>query len=111
MPKIKSSHELTNIKDPGAFQQKASEFLDEVGDIINGKIEFDKNMLTQTVSAVFTAANTDLAVTHSLAKTGLKYIPCSKTVAMDIYHGDASDTSNVIYLKSSVVGTASIILF
>ena len=69
---------------------------------VNGNLEFDKNMLTQTIDVTFSTADTEVSVVHRFGKTPTGYIVCKKSVACDVYDGSTSWSSSLIYLKCSV---------
>jgi hypothetical protein len=77
---------------------------------INGNLEFDKNLLTQTVDVTFTAANTEQAISHNMRSIVSDYIICKKSAACDVYDGVSAATTSVIYLKCSQAATVRIIL-
>lgn len=111
MPKITSLKDLGAVKDAEEFKRHAAPVIKETVDVVNGKLEFDKNMNTQTVSVVFAQANVDTAVPHNLNRLGLKYFPVSKSVDCSIYDGKRAQAKNVIYLRSTQPATVSLILF
>ena len=111
MPKLKVPYDLSNISDPQAFLSPASQIISEMGDDINGKLEFDKNIKTQTVVVNFSAANTDTTVPHQLSKTGVCYFPVSKSLSCDVYHGTTPDNNSNLFLRCTVKATVTLVLF
>lgn len=105
MSKITSQFDLGKITDPAEFMRFCSQFISELQPTINGKLEFDANLATQTIADVsFPDADTNVAVKHKLGRTGLRYFVVKKNAPCDIYSGSITDTSDQIYLKSSVAG-------
>jgi len=102
--------DLGKIKDVNEFMRYCSKFCNNLFGLINGKLEFDSNLLSQTVEVTFTAINTDTKVSHNLNRTGLGYIVKSKAAACDIYTGTTEATNKAIYLKSTVATTVTLIL-
>ncbi len=110
MGKIRSPKDLGTIKTPEEFSRHASKVIQESVDVVNGKLEFDKNFASQTVSVTFPTANTDVAVTHSLKKKVTGYLVASKSVDCSIYAGSKEPTLNTLYLKSTVAATVTLVL-
>lgn len=111
MPKIvtPAPSGVSEIKD---FIRSCVRFLDDVLTVINGKVEFDKNIASQTVVATFPTANTTVFVSHDLNRTGLKYFVCDKSAACDVFHIADDDSTTMIALQSTVAGaTVSLVLF
>ena len=79
---------------------------------VNGNLEFDKNMLTETVSVTFPAsANTEQRISHKMNRIISDYIVCKKSVACDVYDGTTDADKNSIYLKCTVASaTVKLIL-
>jgi hypothetical protein len=109
--RVLSQTDLGKITDTNKFMQYCSKLLNDLMSVFNGKIEFDLNILSQTVSVKFVNANTDLSVAHNLNKTGVKYIVASKSATCDVYNGVTSSTTKTIYLRSTVATTVTLILF
>lgn len=110
MSKVQLYSGLDDIK-AEEFQSAASQLLSDIVSRVNGQLEFDKNILSQTVEVVFTATNTEQAVKHNLNKLIYNYIPVSKLAACDIYDGGSGPNNNTIYLKSTVATTVTLVLF
>lgn len=102
--------DLGKIVDPKDFMRYCSKFCANVFSLFNGKIEFDLNILSQTVTVTFVSSNTDTKVNHSLNRTGLKYIVASSGSACDVYDGVTPSTNSAIYLRGTVTTTVTIIL-
>lgn len=112
MSKLTAFSNLGRITDPAQFIQYASRVISDIQAILNGKIEFDANIASQTVTTYFPAANADLVIKHELNRTGLKFMVVDKTGPCDIYHNSKLDSVSQIDLKSSVAGvTVTLILF
>jgi sarcosine oxidase delta subunit len=110
MAVIKYHPDLSNIKDLQNLIRYTSQAINQIHDIIGGSIEFDQNILSQTVSVKFNTANTEQFVFHNLNKKGLRYIVIDKSVSCDIYHNSARDTLSQICLASTVATTVTLIL-
>lgn len=96
----------TNIDDTKEIKDLASKCEIALTDIvsqINGNVEFDKNILTQTVVVTFPAtADSQIAINHNLNVIPKGYIICKKSVACDVYDGSTLFDSKQIYLKCTV---------
>lgn len=102
--------DIGSVSDPKEFQRYCSKFASNVFNVLNGKLEFDVNMLTQTVEVTFSAINTDTKIPHNLNKTGLRYFVIKKSAACDVYDGATAATNQAIYLKATVATTVTIVL-
>lgn len=111
MAKITAHPDLSNLDDPKEFMKHGSIVVKDAVDQINGGLEFDKNLNTETVTIKFLTANVDVAVPHSRGRTGLKYFPVKKSVDCSIYDGSNAATTKIIYLRSTQPATVSVVLF
>lgn len=111
MSKIQTQAQIDDIKDPEERHTQSAIIIGEIVSKVNGQLEFDKNLLTQTIEVVFTASNTEQKINHSLNKLVYNYFIVSKLAACDVYDGGTDPTSNAIYLKSTVATAVTLILF
>lgn len=111
MSQVQALSDLGNIEDPTEFMRQASKLLTSIVDVVNGGLEFDKNLLSQTVDFTFTAVNTEFAVPHNLNRTGLNYIVVSKSAYCDVARVVNRDTKTAIYLIGSGIANVKLILF
>ncbi len=111
MAKITTHPDLSNITDPNEFMARGSGIVKDTVDQVNGGLEFDKNLNTQTVSVVFPTANTDVAVSHNLGRTGVKYFIGGKSVDCSVFDGSRAQTKTTIYLRSTQPATVTVVLF
>lgn len=102
MSKVSIQTGFSNIQDDATFRRYLSDFASTSADVINGELEFDLNIRSQSKTVTFSSANTDLGIQHTLNRRNLRFIVAGKNAACDIYHGAASDTANLIYLRSTV---------
>ena len=107
---IKYHPDLSNIKDLPTLIKYVSQAINQIHDIIGGSVEFDSNILSQTLSIKFNTANTFQFVTHSLNRKGLRYIVVDKSVACDVYHTPSRDNVSQICLACTVATTVTLIL-
>lgn len=110
MAKIKQIQDLSQIRDTDQFMKYSSQVHNDVVDQVNGKLEFDKNLATQTVTVKFPTANQTVAVTHGLKRTSVNYIIANASSAAHIFNGNKSNTLNTVYLQASAAGTFTLVL-
>jgi hypothetical protein len=106
--RVKGFTELANL-DPEEFVRHGSQAIGSLADAVNGSLSFDVNMNTKTVTAVFTAANTDLAITHNLGRIPTGYLQSKASANMVIFDGSRVADKNTSYLRSSAPGTITLI--
>jgi hypothetical protein len=109
---------MANITKPISFSQippeKIPEYLEkfasDVTQKVNGQLDFS-NMNTQIISVNFSTANVSQAFPHTLGRVPKGYIPHGQSFNGNIYNGTNGNTATKIYLRSSAVGTANIMIF
>lgn len=112
MSKLTELADYTNIDDPKEFMRHASRFISQLQDTFNGGLDFATNFNCQIISVNFSVANQDTQITHKLNRTGIYYIPISKSVSCDVYNGNTAQSKSSIYLRSTVSGSVvSLLLF
>lgn len=103
MGRVIASTNIDESKDVKELASKTEIIANDVVNQVNGNLEFDKNIFSQTVSVAFPAtANTEYAISHSLGVIPAGYIVCKKSVAADIYDGSTAFDKKKIYLKCTV---------
>lgn len=103
MGRIQAESNVGGAKDAKELAGYCESWFTQAAGQIHGNLEFDKNILSQTVSVTFpAAANTEMLIQHSLGKIIADYIVCKKSVACDVYDGTSASTNNTIYLKCTV---------
>ena len=107
---IKYHPDLSNIKDLNTLIKYSSQAINQLHDILGGSVEFDSNILSQTVQIRFAQANVFQFVTHNLNKKGLRYIVVDKSTPCDVYHDAARDNITQICLACNVATTVTLIL-
>jgi hypothetical protein len=112
MGKVRSDFNLSNLnKDPQQLARFVSILRDDLVNVINGELEFDQNLKTSQVTANFTAANTQIAITHTLGRIPLGYILTKTNVATSIYDGGTANTDTFLYVKASVIANTKLLVF
>lgn len=111
MSQLRLFVDLGSIQDKDQFQSAVANVMNQIQVIVNGQLEFDKNLLTQTIT--YKADSTDpIGLKHRLSKTGCKFIVVDADGPGILYHVKARDTLDTIYLKSTVANvTYSVVIF
>lgn len=109
--RLKTLLETSNLDSTEQIIRYVSIIKDQIYQIVNGKIEFDLNIWSSTVDVTFTAANTEVAVSHGLGRVPTGYILVKSSAATALYDGTTTNTASTIYLKASVAATVKIIVF
>jgi len=78
---------------------------------INGRISFVENVDAQNITVSFGSANADVSFGHSLDRVPSGWVVISQTAAMSVYLGSKSATRADFTLRSSAVGSVTILLF
>jgi len=107
---IKYHPDLSNIKDLESLVKYTSQAINQIHDILGGSVEFDSNILSQTLSIKFDSANVEKLFYHDMKRKGLRYFVVDKSVACDVYHNSSRDSVNQICLACTVATTLTIIL-
>ncbi len=102
--KIGSYRDIRNVSNFEDFIRLSSQFFDDVASLLDGGIQFDSNIETDTIPVFFATANVDVQVRHNLNKSNINYLIVQKPVTVDVYHGSGTDTNSVVYLRSTVGG-------
>lgn len=111
MAKLPSNYDLSNINDPTQFMQYSSIMNNDMANAINGGLQFDQNMSTQTVSVVFASADTEVVIPQSLNRVPTGYLIGGLSVASIVYTSTTAWTGATIYLKASMPCTALVVIF
>ena len=110
MSQIKLFTDIGSSKDEAYFKDQVSNMLGQIQVIVNGQLEFDQNLKTQTVTQVI--GTVPVAINHRLNKIGVKYIVADKNAAADLFHVASRDNKDTIFLQSTVTGVKfTVILF
>lgn len=109
--KLTLPFDLSNLGTSDDFNRYGSQSIKQIIDVINGKLNFQDNIESQIVSVSFGTANQDVSASHSLRRVPTGFIPVGLSAAMIVYNGSTSNTDGIIYLRSSAVGTAQVLVF
>lgn len=88
-----------------------SNIVKKIINLINGEIKFQDNIKCNIVDVDFQVADADTPIDHNLGFIPVGYLVIQPTVSMNIYNGSQSWSNGSIYLRSTVVGAARIIVF
>ncbi len=108
--RLTASEKVDIIKDEAEFKRFLVAFLTEIKLAVNGNLNFVDNFGGREVSVTFTAANTNTRVDTGLRTVPTKYIVQGTTAAMSVYDGTLASQPGVIFLRSSAVGTARLLV-
>jgi predicted RNA-binding protein with EMAP domain len=108
--KIKTILSVTNVEDWNELRRFVTQMIDSIIDTVNGKLDFQENIVSSIHSVVFPSANTQIEVSHGLGKIPTGYILVKASAAMSIYDGTSSNTDNKLYIKSTAQGSATVIV-
>lgn len=110
MSRITASTDFTET--PEAQQIKFIDlFGQDVVRAVNGDLDFDTNFNAREVTFTFTAADTNTSIGHSLGRVPSRYILTSSTAAMSLYAATAASTSSTMFLRSSAIGVATVLIY
>lgn len=110
MAKLTYTTNVEGTKDVATLADKTAQALQDIQNMMNGKVEFDVNLLSQTVTVNFDAIGVDTAVIHKLNKQITGYIPIMKSGPCDIYIGQGQFTTNRIFLRSTAIASVTLVL-
>lgn len=86
-------------------------FLSEVKRALNNGLNFSDNFDGRVLEVTFSAANSDQIVNTGLRRIPQNYIVINRSANMTVYNGNAASSVGTIYLRSSAVGTARLLIF
>ncbi len=109
--KIKTIQDTSNVQSWEELRRFSSQSINDLVTVINGKIDLVDNCSTTLASVQFTKPNIEVEVKHSLGKIPSGYIVAGKSASFDIYNGSSPNTDSTIYVKGTVAGTATLLVF
>jgi hypothetical protein len=110
MSRVTASTSISQVK-PEQVATYTEKALGDIVDKVNGSLDFSTNFNCKEVSVTFGSTGTDTAVQHNLGRVATKYIVTSSTAAMNLYSGASTNTTSTLYLKSTAVGTVTLIVY
>ncbi len=109
--KIKTIQDISNVQSWEDLRRYSSQSINDLVTVVNGKIDFVDNCSTSLAPVQFTKANVEVEVKHSLGRVPSGYIVAGKSASFDIYNGASPNTDSTIYVKGTVAGTATLLVF
>lgn len=109
--KITATPDISNLQTLDDTTRYVSQCLTQIVSVLNANVTFSDNFKATQISVNFTAANAEQAISHSLGKVPSGYFLVGASVALNLYNGTSDNTDSKIYIKSSAIGTAAIIIF
>lgn len=110
MAKIEASPDLGRIKGIEDLQRFLSTWVRDCHNVVNGSLEFGKNIIGTTSEVTFSAANTDTRIAHGLGRAPTGYLIIGQSASGSIYDGVAAADSTYLYLRASAAMRAKIIV-
>lgn len=109
--KLQIPLDLSNLGNTPDLVRYISQAMKQIVDIINGNISITDNLSAKILTVVFNAPNNEVGTNHSLGRVPVGYIPTNLSAGMIIYNGTSSNTTGIIYLKATAVGTVQVLIF
>lgn len=110
MALIRRPTDITDIKPPDLYRY-IQLFMADVKNVVNGRLEVNKNLDVKIVNALFITANVNTDIVHGLGRAPIGYIEVGKSVSMIVYSGDGATNASTISLRASAAGTAKMLFF
>lgn len=102
---------LSKITDSEEFQKYAAQSFDALLSVVNGQVQFSDNIKSQIIEVNFNVADTELPVKHGLGIVATGYFKIGSSAAMSLYDGLQASTVDTVYIRSSAVGIARVMVF
>ena len=99
--------------EPGSkeFVNLSSQALNQIVSVLNGEVSLVDNVKARLVSEVFSSADIEQAVPHGLGNIPLGYILVGSLAATQVYNGQTRNTTQALYVRSSVATTVTLLVF
>jgi hypothetical protein len=107
--RVTASSEVDRAK-PEDVAKYTSQVLEQIVQVVNGKLGFADNFDAKILSITFSAANVDVASIHGLGRAPSYYVVLGSTVATTLYDGSSANTTSLLYLRASVAGTVRVLV-
>ena len=102
--------DLGRIKTFDILVKYTAQCIQQLNNIVNGNVELDSNIASQTITVTFKAANSYQLITHNLNKKGLRFFVIDKSTTCDVYHDASQDNVSQIYLACNKATTVTLVL-
>ncbi len=100
--KLTLPRNVSNLNDAEQLGRYVQVAFDDIGNVINGNIEFNQNIGAKQIDCKFLTANSDTVFNHGLGRAPQGFFVVGLDVASIIYNGAANNTTELIYLRSTV---------
>lgn len=84
-------------------------FMQAVKGVVNGNLEFAKNMLISSKTVTFAQGGVDVKIDHGLGRIPRGYLVISRDTINHVYDGVSPATESFIYLRAQGTLTAKIV--
>lgn len=109
--RISSPSQLQSVENFEQLRRFVTIYLTELTRLINGNLNFGENILNSPAVVTFPAAGQDVVVPHKLGFIPNGYLVSKRSDNFVIYDGAQANTNEVLYVRASAAGTASLIIF
>ena len=101
----------SNVKTWEDLRRFATQDVETLTRVINGRLGLTDNCQTSLLTFVFTAASSTVGSKHTIGIVPNGYILVGSTVDIGVFDGNRPNTSEDIYLQASGAGTARVLVF
>lgn len=103
MAQIPTLSDLTNLDEADDFMRFASATIGAIVDIVNGNLEFEKNIKAQIFSTTTpSVVGQEFSFTHDLNKSDVSFLVIYKETYLDVINGSSTNTSSMAYFRCNV---------
>lgn len=102
---------ISNLKTLSDVIRYASNTFTAVASAINGGLSFQENIQGRFSSVEFRVANQEVSFEHSLSSLPRGFLVTGLSASMVVYNGVTENTNQVMYLRASAPGTATVFVF
>jgi len=108
--KITNFQSIQNVTDLPSLVRYTNMDLNQILAVINGNIDLVDNCSTYVIPVSFAKADFTYAFTHNLGRIPQGYIQISKSGNMAIFDGTTPNSTQQIFLQSSMAGSSGKVL-
>jgi hypothetical protein len=110
--KIAQQPNVSNLEKWETLRDYSSILFSGIIDLVSGNLSFKDNFKCKAITVVFSSANTNTTVKHSLGFVPSGYIVTKRSGSFNIFSGTTAWDTNNIYLQTSAVpATIDVIVF
>jgi hypothetical protein len=104
------TRDVSSVESWEDLRRWSAQMFKDIGSAINGQIAFGENIQSTRASATFTAANTEVRVSHSLGRVPSGYIVISSSANISVFNGGSANTETDLYVQASGAGTVTLLV-